>query len=396
MVVQDCKDHLVDFEPCPISLFLQLANSPHSFPCDTIYADIIFILKEVSMFSIEFFSRIAGAIAGGITGGFLGNYVAELTGSDPVAFIVIVGMLGVLAGLIITPYITIRPMHYVRRRLIGMPSGRLVAILIGLFIGLIAGALLALPVSLLPDPFGQILPMVLASTLSYLSIVVLTARQHDLHTLVKNIRPEATSSQSSKTTDDLNYILLDTSVIIDGRVADVSKTGFLQGTLLIPNFVLLELQHIADSSDSIRRQRGRRGLEILSLMQNESPIPVQITDMDATEVREVDSKLVSLARHLHCPIMTNDYNLNRVAELQGVLVLNINDLANAIKVTYLPGEQLRVKMIQKGTEHDQGVGYLEDGTMVVVEGGGRQIGKRVNAIVTKVLQTSAGRMVFAK
>ncbi len=348
------------------------------------------------MFSIEFFFRLIGAVVIGIGGGFLGDYAADLVNSNPPAFVVIFSMLGVLTGLIITPYITVRPVRAVRRSLIGMPSGRLVAIIIGLFIGLIAGALLALPVSLLPDPFGEVLPMILAFVLAYLSIVVLTARQHDLQTLVKGIRPGAAPVKSSKAIDEPNYILLDTSVIIDGRVADITKTGFLRGTLLIPNFVLIELQHIADSSDSIRRQRGRRGLEILSIMQSDSPIPIQITDMDATEVREVDSKLVSLARHLHCPIMTNDYNLNRVAELQGVLVLNVNDLANAIKVTYLPGEQLRVKMIQKGTEHDQGVGYLEDGTMVVVEGGGHQIGKKLDATVTKVLQTSAGRMVFAK
>ena len=347
------------------------------------------------MFSVEFFSRIIGAILGAVAGGFLGYYIANLTGGEPTAFAVIIGMLGILTGLIITPYVTVRPIRYVRRSLIGMPAGRLVAILLGLFIGLVASALLAMPLSLLPDPFGQILPIILAFLLAYLSIVVLTARQHDLQALMKNIRLNTTAAPSQET-DNTNYILLDTSVIIDGRVADVSKTGFLQGTLLVPNFILLELQHIADSSDTIRRNRGRRGLDILSLMQSESPIPVQITDMDATEVREVDSKLVSLARHLHCPIMTNDYNLNRVAELQGVRVLNVNDLANAIKVTYLPGEQLRIKMIQKGTEYDQGVGYLEDGTMVVVENGGNQIGKTLNATVTKVLQTSAGRMVFAK
>ena len=347
------------------------------------------------MLSIEFFSRIIGAIIGAIAGGFFGYYLAGLFNDDPTAYVVIIGMLGVLTGLIITPYVTVRPVRYVRRSLIGMPAGRLAAIIIGLFIGLVAGALLALPLSLLPDPFGQIMPMVLAFLMAYMSIVVLTARQHDLQVLVKSIRPGATAA-STQEADNTSYILLDTSVIIDGRVADVSKTGFLQGTLLVPNFVLLELQHIADSSDAMRRNRGRRGLDILSLMQSESPIPVQITDMDATEVREVDSKLVSLARHLHCPIMTNDYNLNRVAELQGVRVLNINDLANAIKVTYLPGEQLRIKMIQKGTEYDQGVGYLEDGTMVVVENGGHQIGKTLNATVTKVLQTSAGRMVFAK
>ena len=334
-------------------------------------------------------------IIGAIVGGFFGSYLATLFSDEPTAYIVIIGMLGVLTGLIITPYVTIRPIRFVRRKLIAMPAGRLAAIIIGLFIGLIAGALLALPLSLLPDPFGQVMPMVLAFLMAYMSIVVLTARQHDLQSLVRSMRPGAAAT-SSQETEKTSYILLDTSVIIDGRVADVSKTGFLQGTLLVPNFVLLELQHIADSADAMRRNRGRRGLDILSLMQSESPIPVEITDMDATEVREVDSKLVSLARHLHCPIMTNDYNLNRVAELQGVRVLNVNDLANAIKVTYLPGEQLRVKMIQKGTEYDQGVGYLEDGTMVVVENGSHQIGKTLDATVTKVLQTSAGRMVFAK
>lgn len=347
------------------------------------------------MLSIEFFSRIIGAIIGAVAGGFFGNYLNNLFGGDPTAYVIIIGMLGILTGLIITPYVSVRPVRYVRRSLIGMPAGRLAAIVIGLFIGLIAGALLALPLSLLPNPFGQILPMLLAFLMAYMSIIVLTARQHDLQTLIKSIRSGSTAV-SSQESDRLSYILLDTSVIIDGRVADVSKTGFLQGTLLVPNFILQELQHIADSSDTMRRNRGRRGLDILSLMQNESPIPVQITDMDATEVREVDSKLVSLARHLHCPIMTNDYNLNRVAELQGVRVLNVNDLANAIKVTYLPGEQLRVKMIQKGTEYDQGVGYLEDGTMVVVENGSHQIGNTLDATVTKVLQTSAGRMVFAK
>ncbi len=185
-------------------------------------------------------------------------------------------------------------------------------------------------------------------------------------------------------------------MIIDGRIHDVSKTGFLQSTLLIPNFVLRELQYIADSSESIRRNRGRRGLEVLAHLQEEPRIITRITDMDVSEIREVDSKLVSLARHLHCPIMTTDYNLNRVAEIQGITVLNINDLANAVKAAYLPGEELQVRIIQEGREGDQGVGYLEDGTMVVVEDGRSLINQTLRVTVTKVLQTSAGRMVFAK
>jgi uncharacterized protein YacL len=199
-----------------------------------------------------------------------------------------------------------------------------------------------------------------------------------------------------KSEEKERVILLDTSVIIDGRIADISKTGFIQASLLVPNFVLMELQHIADSADPLRRNRGRRGLDVLTILQNEAPIPTRITDMDVSEVREVDSKLVSLARHLQCPIMTNDYNLNRVAEIQGVRVLNINDLANAVKAAYLPGEELTVKVIQEGREADQGVGYLEDGTMVVIEEGEYLINKTVTVTVTKVLQTTAGRMIFAK
>jgi uncharacterized protein YacL len=191
-------------------------------------------------------------------------------------------------------------------------------------------------------------------------------------------------------------VLLDTSVIIDGRIADISRTGFISGELLVPNFVLNELQHIADSSDTLRRNRGRRGLDVLRRLQEESVSPVRITDMDVDGVREVDDKLVLLAKQLHCPIVTNDYNLNRVAELQGVPVLNINELANAVKVVYLPGESFRVEIIQEGKEVDQGVGYLDDGTMVVIENGRSSIGSEIEVVVTKVLQTTAGRMIFAR
>ena len=191
-------------------------------------------------------------------------------------------------------------------------------------------------------------------------------------------------------------ILLDTSVIIDGRIADVSRTGFLQGSLLIPRFVLNELQYIADSPDSLRRQRGRRGMEVLSSLQKEPLMPVNISDMDVEGVREVDEKLVVLARQMRCPILTNDYNLNRVAELQGVQVLNINELANAVKAILIPGEQMTVQVIQEGREAGQGVAYMEDGTMVVVENGRDYMDKTIQVVVTKVLQTAAGRMIFAR
>jgi uncharacterized protein YacL len=189
---------------------------------------------------------------------------------------------------------------------------------------------------------------------------------------------------------------VDTSVIIDGRISDIARTGFLVGTLLIPRFVLNELQYIADSADNLRRQRGRRGMEVISELQKESAIPVRISDVDVEGVREVDDKLVILARQLQCPILTNDYNLNRVAELQGVPVLNVNELANAVKSVLLPGETLIVNIIQEGKEAGQGVGYLDDGTMVVVEDGSDYLSFEASVKVTKVLQTAAGRMIFAR
>ena len=190
--------------------------------------------------------------------------------------------------------------------------------------------------------------------------------------------------------------MLDTSVIIDGRIGDICATGFVSGTLMVPGFVLGELQHIADSSDAQRRTRGRRGLDVLDRLQQDPVVPVEISDLDAPEVREVDAKLVQLARDHGYSILTNDYNLNRVAELQGVKVLNVNELASAVRTVLLPGESVRVHVIQEGKEAGQGVGYLDDGTMVVVENGKRCMNSTVTVAVTRVLQTVAGRMIFAQ
>lgn len=201
---------------------------------------------------------------------------------------------------------------------------------------------------------------------------------------------------ASLTQAELKPNILDTSVIIDGRIADLCKTGFVSGTLVIPEFVLEELQHIADSSDLLKRNRGRRGLDILNKMQKELPINVVIHEERFDETPEVDSKLVKLAKLLPGKVVTNDFNLNKVCELQGVAVLNINDLANAIKPVVLPGEELSVQIVKDGKEFGQGVAYLDDGTMIVVEGGREFIGATVGVIVTSVLQTSAGRMIFAR
>ena len=188
---------------------------------------------------------------------------------------------------------------------------------------------------------------------------------------------------------------MDTSAIIDGRIADISKTGFVRGTMVIPSFILDELRHIADSSDALRRNRGRRGLEMLNKLRRESEVPIQVLDVDVKDVIEVDSKLLTLAKNMRAQILTTDFNLNRVAEIRGVKVLNINELANALKPVALPGEEMTVRVIQEGKEPNQGIAFLDDGTMVVIDGGQRYINSHLDVSITRVLQTSAGRIIFA-
>lgn len=344
--------------------------------------------------NVEFLVRILGAIVGSVLLGIFGNSLAKTVGYSPDVFIVIFGLLGAVSGFILAPYFTVRPMRSIRSSLAVMSPERLLALIVGILLGLVAAALFSLPLSLLPSPFREILPLIAALALVYVSVALLMTRHQDLQGILGNFRAAGKVPVGDTAEEDV--ILLDTSVIIDGRITDISKTGFIRSTLVVPNFILLELQHVADSAEVLRRNRGRRGLDVLSILQNETFIPIRITDMDISEVREADSKLVALARHLRCPIMTNDYNLNRVAELQGVTVLNINDLANAVKALYLPGEELEVKIIQEGKEYGQGVGYLEDGTMVVIEDGRAYINQLQNVTVTKVLQTTAGRMIFAR
>jgi uncharacterized protein YacL len=192
------------------------------------------------------------------------------------------------------------------------------------------------------------------------------------------------------------YKVLDTSVIIDGRIADICETGFMDGTIVIPQFVLKELQLVADSSDSMKRNRGRRGLDILQKIQKMAGVEVMISDMDFAEVREVDLKLIEMARALEGKIVTNDFNLNKVAQLRGVEVLNINELANSLKPVVLPGEIMKVFILKEGKEYNQGVAYLDDGTMVVVDNARKMIGKTIDVVVTSVLQTTAGKMIFGR
>ncbi len=360
--------------------------------------------------SIEFIFRLIGMIIFAIIGVIWGVQLGQIanSGDGVTSFSVeeyafTIGLLGALIGLILTPLITIRPVKAIRSILTRVSAQTLFAALFGLIAGLIIAVLLAFPLSRLPSPLGEVLPVVGVLLFGYLGISVFVMRQNDLFSLWGNLSKNQPSAASSAADADANAnwaesrtILLDTSVIIDGRIADIARTGFLPGSLLIPRFVLNELQYIADSPDSLRRQRGRRGMEVLSQLQKEPIIPVRISDIDVEGVRDVDDKLVILARQLRCPILTNDYNLNRIAELQGVSVLNVNELANAVKSVLLPGETLSVRIIQEGKESGQGVGYMEDGTMVVVESGNKFINNEILVTVTKVLQTAAGRMIFAR
>ncbi len=289
----------------------------------------------------------------------------------------------------------INPFRWVRRLIKWIPGPTLVSGSIGLLVGLLLAALLALPLSFLPGLWGKILPIAVSIVLGFAGASIAVVRGGELFQLFGSLIPRR-GRILGRGAPRNGQIIVDTSAIIDGRIADIAQTGFIQGTLLIPRFVLDELQHVADSSDWLRRNRGRRGLEVLSKLQKESVVRIKISDTDVKDVQQVDGKLVRLAKMLNCPIITCDFNLNRVARLQGVRVLNINELANAVKSVFLPGEEMEVRIIQEGKEFGQGVGFLDDGTMVVVEGGKRYLNTRLGVVVTRVLQTAAGRMIFAR
>jgi len=288
-----------------------------------------------------------------------------------------------VVGFAILPYLTVVPASWLFRSVQALSTAEFVTAVVGLLLGLLMGLLLGLPLSAIEGPFGTWLPLGVSLFLGLGMLGLTVAKREDLLIAAEAIglvRRPGVAPIGPAVGDP--HIVVDTSAIIDGRIAEIVESGFIYGTLVVPKFVLEELQHIADSSDTLRRNRGRRGLEIL-----DEPLP---------DIPEVDAKLVALARARSKAILTNDYNLNRVAELQGIRVLNINSLANAVKPAVLPGEELRVRVIQEGKEAGQGVGFLDDGTMIVVEGGVRYIDKDLDVAVTRVLQTVAGRMIFAQ
>ena len=314
-----------------------------------------------------------------ISGYFIAFYLAA-----PSSYDFLKASVGFIIGLVVA-LLVIMVEKDIRKLSLRVIAGGVVGIVIGLVIALLLGFGLNLVVRIQENQqFVPWIYLLLIGILGYLGLVIGSKKAEEV-----NFR----TPDSRKLMD---HRLLDTSVIIDGRIADICDTGFVDGELIVPRFVLNELQFIADSSDSMKRSRGRRGLDVLNRMQKSTAINIEIVEQDFPKIKGVDGKLVALAQKLNAKLLTNDYNLNKVAELQGVRVLNVNELANAMKPVVLPGEQMLVKIIREGKEQGQGVGYLDDGTMIIVDSAQKMINMTVEVVVTSVLQTTAGRMIFTE
>lgn len=296
------------------------------------------------------------------------------------------GMIGAIFGAIASAVILFLELGMRKVSIRGLSAA-----VFGLVFGLIMAKLLSGAIDLIPmdKSLAASMQIIIVVIFSYLGIILAVRGRDEFNLIIPYVKFTRQDQRE-------DIIILDTSVIIDGRIADIVSTKFIQGRFVIPRFVLKELQLIADSQDALKRNRGRRGLDILHKIQKDSHIDVKIHEDDFPDLRDVDSKLVKLAKVLGGKVLTNDYNLNKVAEIQDVTVLNLNDLANALKPVVLPGELMEVRIVKEGKEYNQGVAYLDDGTMVVVDGARTIIGQTRNVLVTSVLQTSAGRMIFAK
>jgi uncharacterized protein YacL len=337
------------------------------------------------------FIRLVAALIGFVFGFFLGSSLLQVTQVTPLTNQILVVLLLATACAILgwlgAPYVTVMPATYIVNWLRAASGGDLIGGAFGGAVGLILALFLAFPLSFLPGDIGRYAPLLTAVVLGVMGATAGAVKRNELGAFAQGVR----GNRKSGTADA--RVLLDTSIIIDGRIADVVRSGFVRGTLIIPKFVLAELQYFNDSPDGTRRERGRRGLEMLAKMQKEETVKVELSEEDPAG-NGADGKLILLAKSLGVPIMTNDYGLNRVAELQGITVLNMNDLAKAVRPVVLPGEEITVRVIQEGKEAAQAVGYLEDGTMVVVENGARHIGSELAVTVMRVLQTVGGRMIF--
>ena len=335
--------------------------------------------------------RIIGLIGFALIGIRLGEALAPLT-ELPAEQTTLIGFgLGALAGFIVAPWITIAPLRRWRRAVIEIAVAPLLVTIAGGFVGLSLGLMLALPLSLLDAPLGAIAPVTVTVLFGFLGANAFSLRAGELLDVI-NDRVFGRGRRAQPFAS--RQLLLDTSVLIDGRIVEIAETGFIGGSMTIPRFVLSELHRVADSSDSLRRNRGRRGLAKLNELQR-SDLPVKIIDDDPKDFGEVDAKLVALSIQLNAALVTNDFNLNQVADAQGVDVLNINELANAVRSVYIPGETFDIRIIQPGRDPNQGVGYLDDGTMVVVEAGQKYMNRDVGVEVTKLINRPTGRMIFA-
>jgi uncharacterized protein YacL len=347
---------------------------------------------------IGFMTRIiqlTGALLGTLIGFALGLALLQRAGdlieeANRPAFLTAFVVATLLFGYLAIPYITIYPVRRAVEKLSEAGAGEFALGVAAIVIGLLMGVLVGIPLAQVGGVLGSVGPPVVALFLAFLMLAATMSKRDVLLPAFAGLIPGARRSGPS------TRVVIDTSAVIDGRIVDIARTGFILGQLVVPRFVLDELQRIADSPDALRRNRGRRGLEMLSALQKDAVTPVEISEATYPEVPEVDAKLMAYARDHGAAILTNDYNLNRVADLQGIRVLNVNELANAVKAVVHPGEEMTVRIIQEGKEAGQGVGYLDDGTMIVVEGGLRFLNQEIPIAVTRVLQTVAGRMIFAQ
>ncbi len=339
--------------------------------------------------------QLTGALLGTLIGFALGLALLQRAGSliedaNRPAFLTAFVVATLLFGYLAIPYITIYPVRRTVEMLSEAGAGEFALGVGAIVVGLVMGVLIGVPLAQIGGTVGSLGPPAVALFLAAMMLAITMLKRDVLLPAFGGLIP-GTRGRGATT-----RVVIDTSAVIDGRISDIARTGFILGTLIVPRFVLDELQRIADSPDPMRRNRGRRGLEMLSALQKDALSPVEISEATYPEVAEVDAKLMAYARDTGAAILTNDYNLNRVADLQGIRVLNINELANAVKSVVHPGEEMRVRIIQEGKEAGQGVGYLDDGTMIVVEGGMRFLNQDLQINVTRVLQTVAGRMIFAQ
>ncbi|PAQ15175.1 PIN/TRAM domain-containing protein [Bacillus sp. FJAT-42315] len=343
-------------------------------------------------------------ILGGTLGIILIPDLLQLIKLDQVHLInnpYVAAILGAVLFYVLTFWAIDHIVHFVKwleDRIVTAPLTDILSGSLGLILGLIVAFLAGNALYSVEIPLvDTVVPILLTILLGYLGFQVGFKKRDEITSLFSiNKGAKKKEVVEEPVVPKKFYKILDTSVIIDGRIADICQTGFLEGCIIIPQFVLEELQHIADSSDTLKRTKGRRGLDILNRIQKDIPVDVEIIERDFEDIHEVDSKLVKLAKEMNGIVVTNDFNLNKVCELQKVQVLNINDLANAVKPLVIPGEEMHVLVIKDGKEQKQGIAYLDDGTMIVVEEGRDYIGKHIDVVVTSVLQTSAGRMIFAK